>query len=365
MKKYSSDYFEKKFKILFNKLLTKEGFLNAIKETRKEFGLPEGGFGNESGLASYLIGKMGKREQRLLTFFSFANAYASKNSLAIDDEGSKEKMLQAFNEEYGDKKSGNIAMVPMMFELERDILDHHQMLTQNLLFRKNKFLSKLYPGTIKLIRKFWGLDLLDEHITAHFVERYLFLGEYGINQYIRIKMACPSCRYIGVDHFSPMRTNMEGQDKGPYGKGYIFNKETVRRLSLHFNSVFLVIKPYATKEAVLRYVEDNWGWLKEHIIEKNTFYKQFDVHPGKIKESDFERNRLVYELYKLPKKELVKMYKGERDFSAAGIYKEMIISAFLKEEHGVDMSLDAVKKAATRFAKSARVKKEPKDIRDI
>jgi len=239
------------------------------------------------------------------------------------------------------------------------------MLTKNALFQKNKFLSKLFPKTIKLIRKFWGLDLLDEHIMGHLVEKYLFLGDYGINKYIQQKVACTNCRYIGVNHFSPTRNSMAGQDEGAYGKNYIFNKQTVRLLSLHFNSVFLIIKPYATKEEVLQYVEDNWNDLKEHIIEKNTFYKQFDVHPSKIKESDFERNNLVYELYKLSKKELIKMYKGERDFSGTGIYKETVISAILKEGHGLDMSLDAIKRSATRFAKSTRIKEQPKDIRDI
>lgn len=364
MKKYSSEYFEKKFRILFQKLLVKEDFLDAIKETRKKLGLPDGGFGNELELASHLIGKMSKNEQTLLALFAFAKDYSSKNNLALDEEN-KENILQAVWKEYGGERDGGVAMAPMMFELAGNILDHHQMLTQNLLFRKNKFLSKLFPETMKLIKKFWGLDLLDEHIMAHFVERYLFLGEYGVNQYINIKLACTNCRYIGVDHFSPMQTNMEGKNMGPYGKGYIFNKETVKRLSLNFNSVFLIIKPYATKEAVLQYVEDNWGWLKEHIIEKNPFYAQFGVHPSKIKESDFERNRLIYELYKPPKKDVIKMYRGERDFSTSGVYKEMVVSAILKEEHGIEMTPDAVKKTATRFAQDARIKNKPRDIRDI
>jgi hypothetical protein len=136
-------------------------------------------------------------------------------------------------------------------------------------------------------------------------------------------------------------------------------------LSQHFNSVFLIIKPYATKELVLQYIEDNWDDLKEHIIEKNTFYKQFGVHPSIIKESDDEKNRLVYELNKLSKKELLKSYKGEQDFSHTGVYKEAIVSAILEEEYDIKMSADAVKKSASRFAKSIQVQKLPKDIRDI
>ena len=223
----------------------------------------------------------------------------------------------------------------------------------------------MFPETMKLIRKFWTLDLLDEHIMAHFVERYLFMGEFGVNQYIKNKTTCPMCRYIGVDHFSPDRHDMEGQDKGPYSEGYIFNKRAVRRLSLNFHSVFLIIKPYATKEAVLQYVRDNWDALKEHMTEKNTFYKQFDVHPSKIKKSDFQLNQLVYELYKLSKKELLEHYKGEDDLSVKGVYKEAIISAILNEEHDISMSLNAVKKTATRFAKETKVKRKMKDIRDI
>jgi hypothetical protein len=359
MKKYSADYFEKKYKILFNKLLLKQGFLDDIKETRRELGLPENGYNNEADLAIYFISKMNKKEQQILSYIAFADNYYRKNNLPINDENRK-KMVQAYAKE-SRKDIGS----KTIFWFGQEILDHTKMFTKNVLFQKNKFLSKLFPKTIKLIRKFWWLDLLDEHIMGHFVERYLFLGENGVNQYIKARITCPMCRYIGVDHFSPDRGDMQGQDEGPYGKNYIFNKKTVRLLSLHFNSVFLIIKPYATKEEVLQYIEDNWNNLKEHIIEKNAFYKQFDIHPSKIKENDFERNNLIYELYKLPKKELIKMYKGERDLSGAGIYKEMVISAILNEEHGIEMTPDAIKKTATRFVKSIKTERPPKDIEDI
>jgi hypothetical protein len=59
------------------------------------------------------------------------------------------------------------------------------------------------------------------------------------------------------------------------------------------------------------------------------------------------------------------MYHGESDFSLSGVYKEKIISAILKEQHGVDMSPDAIKKTATRFAKDTKVKRDLKDIGDI
>jgi hypothetical protein len=360
MKKFSADYFEKKYRILFKKLYLKAGFLDAVKEVRKKLGLPEEGFGSEVDLATFFISKMSNGEQQMLSFFAFAEDYCIRNKLKMDDESNKDKIFDAYM-----KASRKEKGLKMIIGLAKEISEHNQMLTKIPLFRKNKYLSKLFPPTIELIRKFWGYDLLDEHIMGHFVEKYLFLGDYGVEQYIKHKIACTSCRYIGIDHFSPDRHDMEDGDKGIGRKEYIFNKSAVRRLSLHFNSVFLIIKPYATKEETLQYVEDNWDNLKEHVIEKNTFYKQMDVHPSKIKESDFERNQLVYELHKLSKKELLKRYGGEKDFSGTGVYKEAVISAMLHEQYETEMSPDAVKKAAARFAKSTNAKRQLKDIGDI
>jgi hypothetical protein len=67
----------------------------------------------------------------------------------------------------------------------------------------------------------------------------------------------------------------------------------------------------------------------------------------------------------LPKKELIKIYKGESNLSGVGIYKENVISAILDDEHGIKMTSDAIKKAATRFAKSTKAERLPKDIGDI
>ena len=245
------------------------------------------------------------------------------------------------------------------------IENHSSLFTQYALFLENKYLAKLNPAVFKLMQKFWGVDLLDDHIIIHYIEKYLFMGSYGVNQYIKNKVACHNCMYLGVEHFSPDRNNMEGQDKGIYSKEYIFNKETVKMLSAYFNSTFLIVKPYATKELVIQYIEDNWDDLKEHIINKNTFYKQFGVHPSIIKESDEDKNRLIYELSKLSKKDLLKTYKGKKDFSVKGIYKENIISAILEEEYDIKISSEAIKKSASRFAKSISIQKLPKDIRDI
>jgi hypothetical protein len=55
MKKFSADYFEKKYRILFKKLYLKAGFLDAVKATRKKLGLPEEGFGSERRTTDALI----------------------------------------------------------------------------------------------------------------------------------------------------------------------------------------------------------------------------------------------------------------------------------------------------------------------
>ncbi len=256
-------------------------------------------------------------------------------------------------------------MVPMMVELGETIETHHSLFTKYPFFEGNKYLSKLDKPVFKLMKKYWGVDLLDDHIIIHYIEKYLFMGQTGVNEYIRSKVSCHNCKYLGVEHFSPNRNNMDGQDKGPYSKDYLFNKQTTEMLSQYFNSAFVIIKPYATKEMVIQYIEDNWDDLKEHLIEKNTFYKQYDVHPSIIKESDDEKNRLVYELNKLSKKDILKRYKGTRDFNHKGIYKEAIVSAILEEEYEIKMSSDAVKKSASRFAKSIKIQQMPKDIRDI
>lgn len=362
MKKYSTDYFEKKYKILSEKLLQKEGFLASVQDVRKELGLPVNGFSSTQELAYFLIGKMNKSEQQSLTFFAFVEAYAYENKISLNEEN-KDEVVKAFMKK-GQKKGG-IGMIPMMFELARHIESHHSLFTKYPLFEESKHLSKLFSAVIKLMQKYWGVDLLDDHVILNYIEKYLFMGQTGIDQYIKHKISCHNCKYLGIDHFSPTRADMEGQDTGPYSKNYILNKDAVRRLSYHFNSVFLVVKPYATKEMLHQYIEDNWDDLKEHIIEKNTFYKQFDVNPSLIKESDDEKNKLVYELNKLSKKELLKKYRGNEDFNHTGVYKEAIVSAILNEEYGIKMTSDAVKKSASRFAKSIKVQNIPKDIRDI
>lgn len=360
MKKYSDDYFDKKYKILFDKLIQKEGFSDDIKTTRKELSLPTNGFSNAPELAEFFISKMSKQEQQTLTFFAFLGAYEYEHKIRVTDEN-KDEVISAFIKEHNQ----NVGMLPMLYELGQSIETHHNLFTKYYLFESNKYLSKLYKAVFKLMQKYWGVDLLDDHIIIHYIEKYLFMGQAGVNQFIKSKVSCHNCRYIGVDHFSPNRNNMDGQDEGPYSKNYLFNKETVDMLSQHFNSVFLIIKPYATKELVLQYIEDNWDDLKEHIIEKNTFYKQFNVHPSIIKESDDDKNRLVYELNKISKKDLLKRYKGKKDFNYKGLYKETIISAILEEEYNIKMSSDAIKKSAYRYSKSIQVQQKPKDIRDI
>ena len=205
MKKYSSDYFEKKFKILFSKLLAKEGFLNAVKEARVELEIPDGGFANETSLAHFLINKMSNDEWRTLGFFAYIEAYEHKNKTTLNKENSEE-IIKSYQKETSSKKGGN-GIFQAMFNLEEHIQNHNELFTTYLkekpIFGKNKFLSQLSPNVFKLVNAFWGFDLLDEQIIINLIEKYLFLGDYGIAQYIKNKVACPNCKYIGVQHFSP------------------------------------------------------------------------------------------------------------------------------------------------------------------
>lgn len=363
MKKYSIDYYEKKYEILFDKLLVKDGFVNEIKEIRKTLGIPvENGFINQLELIQYLVKKLTTKEQKKITMFAFMEHYDTENKTRLtESREDKDKFFQ-YLQDKNKKQNDPIALASFLLMI---IDSHNDLFTAHFVFEDNKFTSKLSQIVVDLMNKYWGFDLLDEHIAVHYIEKYLFLGERGVREYIKNKLACPHCRYIGIDHFSPDRLNMQGKDEGMFSGKYLFNEGTVRMLSNHFNSVFLLIKPYANKEQVIQYIEDNWNDLKEHMTDKNTFYKQFGVKPSKIKESDFEKNKLVYSLYKLPKKELLKEYQSQENSLPVPTYKEDIISFILEKKYNIKMSADAVKKMATRFAKSTKIRQEPKDIRDI
>lgn len=364
MKKYSAEFFRKKFRILFDKLLIKDGLIDEVKKTRKKLGIPvENGFINSLELASFLFKKLTKSEKDKVLIWGFIEQYETENKVQVSEKD-REEFLD-YLVKNSKRKDDSIVSTTL---IQGIVESHHNPFTNNAPLQTTKFFSKLSPVVSDIFNKYWGFDLLDEQVAIHFVEKYLFLGENGVNEYIQNRINCPACRYIGIDHFSPDSDDMEQGDKGirgTIGKDYVFNKQTVRRLSAHFNSVFLLLKPYTTKEQVLNYIEDNWHWLKEHMIEKNTFYEQLGVHPSKIKEADFDKNKLVYSMYKLSKKDLVKEYKEQGLDYPPPTYKETIISAILEEKYKIQMSPDAVKKSATRFAKSAGVKKEPKDIRDI
>ena len=365
MKKYSSEYFEKKFRILFDKLLIKEGFVDEVKKVRKELGIPvENGFRDNLNLAEYLAKKLTESERHHFIFLPFIEQYEAENEVRITGEEQKkdrDKIINAFFK----KTKGRVSIKDVMVVLLMRIDDHNNFITDSPSVRDIEVLAKIFSKEFAIFKKFFGVDLLDEHIIMHYIEKYLFLGQRGVSAYIKEKVSCPACKHIGISHFSPTRYDMEGQDEGPFSGKYIFHENTVRMLSSHFNSYFLIIKPYATKEQAIQYIKDNWDHAREHLEMKNTFYKQFDVHPSKIKESDFEQSRLVYELFKLSKNELLATYEGMKDFSIGVVYKESIVSAVLKEKYDIEMSAEAVKKTATRFAKSTQVKNKPKDIRDI
>lgn len=361
MKKYTSEYFAKKFRILLDKLLIKEGFIDEIKKARKELGVPvNDGFPDTLRLAEFFLKKLTKNEKIRFTFLSFLERFEFESGASVK-EGDRKRVLKAFLK----KRKSGINNADIIVLLQGRIDNHNEFITYSPAVSGVKTLSKIFSRESAIFNKFFGFDLLDEHIIMQFIEKYLFLGQAGVSTYIKSKISCHSCKHIGIAHFSPDRDNMEGQEEGPFSGKYIFNERTVKLLSSHFNGVFIIIKPYATKEQAIQYIEENWDDLKEHIIMKNTFYKQYGVSPSKIKESDFERNRLVYELHKLSKKDLLKMYSGENVFSLPGVYKEKIISAILKEQHNIEMLPDAVKKTAARFAKDTKVRRDIKDIRDI
>lgn len=54
MKKYTSEYFEKKYRILFDKLLQKDNFETDVLIGRKKLAIPENGFLNHKELAKYI-----------------------------------------------------------------------------------------------------------------------------------------------------------------------------------------------------------------------------------------------------------------------------------------------------------------------
>jgi ribosomal protein S8 len=149
VKKYSDDYFEKKYIILFDKLLQKEGFVDDIKATRKELGLPVNGFANGPELAFFFINKLTKDQQHSLTFFAFLRAYENEHKMRVSDEN-REEVIKAFMKEY---KKG-IGMVPMMVELGYTIETHHNLFTKYPFFEGNKYLSKLYKSVFKLMQKY-------------------------------------------------------------------------------------------------------------------------------------------------------------------------------------------------------------------
>lgn len=364
MKKYSPEYFEKKFKILFNKLLVRQGFIDDVKKTRAELGVPvENGFSSSLDLAEYFIKKLTAKERDEAIFVAYMHKFENERKTLATEEN-RDEFIDSFLK--ARKKELDSLILAIVF-VKAKIDDHTFIFTDGLFFRefnKNKLISKLKPSVYTLADKYWDFDLLDEQTVLHFVEKYLFLGENGVNDYIRSRLKCTACQHIGVRSFSPESNHMQGQSGGAFSKDYIFNPETVAWLSQHFNSIFLIVKPYATKEQVIQYVKDNWDTMKDQLDKKNVFYKQSGAST-KIKESDFEKNQLVYSLYSMTKEQLVRQYKELEKDLVVPQYKESIISKILDKKHNLKMSPDAIKKSATRFAKLAKTQKQRKDIGDI
>lgn len=373
MKKYSADYFESKFNTLKEKLLIKEGFVEEIRTARKELEVPvQDGFASSFDFAKYITDQLSFDEMLEAASMFYTNKWEVQKKRRMEKKD-QEEVFEALGKEIFDnldkptlKNEGLELQVFAIGFFDDFLKDHHGMFFLDGFIKESfKNVSKFIKKEFEIFNKFFRPDLYDEHIILSYVERYLFLGENGINDYIKKRVVCPACKNIGVAHFSPTRDQMEGKDEGIGSNKYIFNQTFVKQLSMHFNSVFLIIKPYAEKDQVKQYIEDNWEHMKEHMHTKNTYYKQFGVGSSRIKTSDFEKNELVYKLNKLSKAKLLKLYTGAKDFSLPSIYKEIIVAAILEEQHNISMTADAVKKAAARYAEAIKVIDEPRAIGDI
>jgi hypothetical protein len=85
MKKFSADYFEKKFRILFKKLFLKAGFLDAVKQTRKKLGLPVDG--QERAAESFIDGVRGGIPKEKLSFDERRGKGESNRGLFESEQG--------------------------------------------------------------------------------------------------------------------------------------------------------------------------------------------------------------------------------------------------------------------------------------
>lgn len=361
MKKFSVEYYKEKFLILWERLRAKEGFEEEIARIRAELGIPEDGFSSDVDLAYFLIDRLNDEEQESFPYILYIPKFESKNQTFVKSEEDFDELYRQFDEEIGEENFPRFVLQSLLDYIKPEA----DSFTSFPLMKLSEENSKLKPICLSLSSKFFSFDLLDELIIFQFIERYLFLGENGVIRHIDAKVTCTCCRHIGVKHFSPNASHMQGREDGVFSKDYIFNEGAVRLLSQHVHSLFLIIKPYSTKQQIIKYVEENWDSLKQSLDEKNKFYIQAGVKIGKLKKRDNNKNRLVYELSKESKKDLEERYKALDTGFATPRYKDSIISAILKHEFAIDMSSDAVKKSYQRYAKSDDLMKNPKDIRDI
>lgn len=86
MKRYSTDYFEKKYRILLDKLLQKQGFEEHIRAVRKELGMPEEGFKSAPDFGYFVLQKLSDDEVNSLIFFAFIDAYTHEKKISVSEE---------------------------------------------------------------------------------------------------------------------------------------------------------------------------------------------------------------------------------------------------------------------------------------
>ena len=116
MKKYSKEYFEEKFEILYKKLLQKEGFIDAVKSTRKELLIPEDGFPSTLELSDYLMKRLSKKEKEITSSICFMQQYEHKNGQINEED--MQKVAEEFDKRFKDNFSPIAILVSFQMHLD-------------------------------------------------------------------------------------------------------------------------------------------------------------------------------------------------------------------------------------------------------
>ena len=109
--------------------------------------------------------------------------------------------------------------------------------------------------------------------------------------------------------------------------------------------VKLWIYDTASRDDLLKFVRKNWNFIKYNIAHQS-------IKPvGRIKSTDHkDRDRMILELYELPKKDLHQM-AGVSDKKT---YRETLVGIILSSRGEKNITSDAVKKVIVRYRKKFR-----------